>query len=151
AAETQGSRMDFTAGTAEGERGVFRPGGTVGKADYRVSSRFSRREGMPLATGACDKPRFSSNVGACRMDWAPGEADQVLLEGNLFSGLDRRMEGEWISTPPYRNYYQVRDNSSASSLMGRWRRKLSETSSTQLQVAFDNQERGPHPGLRTDM
>lgn len=137
--ETQGVYLDARAGPGRQAIGA-RFGGRAGEdLSYQFNVRWLKQDEAytPANTPADDgRERLG---GGFRLDWTPGDADTVSLQGEIFDGrLEQAGPGG--------------EDTSGRNLMLRWNRRTSDTGALQAQIFYDRIERdsGANGNFHTD-
>ena len=138
AGETKGGFAQVGGGNEQGTLGV-RYGGTIGESiDARVYLRLLDRDSTERRTGGDGVDGLRLARSGFRMDWGPNDVSQLTLQGDVYSG-DK--DGEFLDdfslgTLPAGT---IRDevDLAGGNVLGRWSRRLSDTSSLRLQAYYD--------------
>ena len=84
--ETQGGFAEIGGGNLE-RYGAIRYGGRINETlSYRVYAQGIYQTDTPTSTGAPQADHWSRPQGGFRLDWTPGVADAVTLQGDAYYG-----------------------------------------------------------------
>jgi iron complex outermembrane receptor protein len=138
AKDTQGGLIYGGAGTEEQGFGGFRYGTKSGDHTYwRIYTKYFNRDDAVYASGDDAADGWDVLRGGFRMDWQGSSGDSLTLSGDIYDGE----LGETITTPslafPYSSTTDEEYDESGGNLLGRWERKISETSDMGLQLYYD--------------
>jgi iron complex outermembrane receptor protein len=137
--ETQGALVASGGGNQEGGFGSARVGGEAGsRLHYRFSSKYNSRSGLLLPSGARANDNLWKMQGGFRIDWEPSERDEVLFSGDAYQGDAGERFRVPLVEPPFQRQLSYRNSFSGNNVLGRWTRKHSERSLTQVQFYFDH-------------
>jgi iron complex outermembrane receptor protein len=129
AAETQGLRLDVGSGSQETAWDA-RYGGKLGDAlAWRVYFRSFAARDTVTAAGQGAQDHWRRPQEGFRLDWTPGAADTVTLQGDAYEGAE--------AVPN-----SVDERILGRNLTGRWTRGFGGFGSLQLQAYYDHTERG---------
>lgn len=137
--DTQGGLVSAGGGNQEGAFGGARFGARAGpRLHYRVYSRYLSRSGGLLEGGQRAPDNLLRMQGGFRIDFQPSQKDEIMVSGDAFdTGAGSRLS--LTSTQfPYQQVTPFRATSSAANVVGRWARRHSSRSRTQLQAFFDH-------------
>jgi len=137
--ETQGLRVQASAGSAPLGAGQVRYGGSVDTTlHFRVyGDEFTRPQSfLPNGKGANDEWR--SSQGGFRADWDRSASERVTLQGDVYSGD--------ISQPS-----AIESDLSGANVLGRWSREYSAASSMTLQLYYDRTHRYVPGGFEEEL
>jgi iron complex outermembrane recepter protein len=124
ASETQGVQVDVAAGNLQ-QVASFQYGGRLGDDfAYRLYAKTFWDENTLTATGATARDNWTKPQGGFRADWTPDAADQLTLQGDIFSG-------DTADSDP------MNDTISGGNILGRWNHGWSDGSTLQVQAYFD--------------
>ena len=126
-ADTQGGFVEIGGGNQQANA-LIQYGGRVG-ADltYRVYAQESWTNDTQTATGASAGDHWNKPQGGLRLDWTPTNVDDVLFEGDDYSGDEAQAGGDEIIA--------------GGDVLGRWNHAFADGSALQLQTYFDHVER----------
>jgi iron complex outermembrane recepter protein len=144
ARDTQSGMVTANGGTLEHIGGMIRYGGPLGnRGAYRVfldgfeMGHFLTPEHH---NGEDDWYLFH---GGFRADAQVSAKDSVALEGEAIRGNAGEMTNSVVSLqPPFNATLDLRERFSGWSVLGRWKRAISPSSETSLQIYFDRSNRG---------
>jgi iron complex outermembrane receptor protein len=124
ASETQGVSVDVGGGNLQ-QVASFQYGGRLGDdLAWRVYAKTFNDEDTLTTTGAKARDSWTNPQGGFRADWTAGAADQLTLQGDVFSG-DTADSGPTNTTI------------AGGNLLGRWNHAWSDGSTLQVQAYFD--------------
>jgi len=129
ARDTQGFLLYGGGGTYERAFGGVRYGGQLGtNAYYRVYAKYFNRDETPLANGTDGHDAWQMGQTGFRVDWYPGEANQLTFQGDGYDGaIDQLANGD------------IRV--AGGNLLGRWSHTFSEESELKVQLYYDRTHR----------
>jgi iron complex outermembrane recepter protein len=133
---TQGTRVRVHAGTFEKGSAALRVGGSKGKVDYRVFSRWTGTGSTELASGGAAGDDMERVTNGGRLDWSGGR-DALAVSTQLVLA---RAHSLWLTPAmPQQTPLPLSDASTmnAWTLMTRWSRALERGGRVQLQSAAD--------------
>lgn len=143
AKDTQGTLITMGAGTEEQGFGAVRYGTALGEAFHvRLFGKYFNRDDFTGGgSGKDSHDEWKFGRGGLRADWAPSERDSFTILGDYYSGSVGERLPISTFTPPF-----VRDVTgnfpvSGTSVLGRWRRMLSNQADLKLQFYYDRTER----------
>jgi len=144
AKDTQGGLMYGGAGTEERGFGGVRYGTKSGENTYwRIYTKYFNRDDAVYASGDDAADGWDVLRGGFRMDWQGSGGDTLTLSGDIYDGE----LGERITTPslifPYSSTTDEEYDQGGGNLLGRWERKISETSDMALQLYYDRYDIDP--------
>lgn len=140
--ETQGTLVTAGAGTEEQGFGSVRYGSKIGEnAYYRVYGKYFKRSGLVDASGRNRNDGQQAVRGGGRMDWQMTDRDALTLTGDLYHTNLRETPLGFSADAPFALPVNSRGDFSGVSLLGRWKRNLSERSDMALQVYYDRFDR----------
>jgi len=107
----------------------LRYGGQLGtNAFYRIYTKYFKRDATVFPNGAEGQDDWQMGQGGFRVDWYPGEANQLTFQGDGYDGaIDQLVNGE-IGV-------------SGGNLLGRWSHTFSEQSDLKVQLYYDRTHR----------
>lgn len=138
-AETQGSRLELSAGSEDAAIASGRQGGVIGEnATYRLSTKFDTHDSTNLPSGGDGNDGWSNGQANLRVDWTPTAEDKILLESglNAIEGGERYI-GPSLAAP----YSETRDGDirrRGAFVLGRWDRSLGNRADFSLQGFVDH-------------
>jgi iron complex outermembrane receptor protein len=142
ARHTQGGLVSGGGGNQEGGFGAARFGAQAGsKLHYRVYSKYFSRSALLLDSGERAPDDWQKLRGGFRLDWQASSRDEVLLSGDSYQGEAGARQGLPAGEPMFQQTLQEHAKFSGANLMGRWTRRHSDRSRTQLQAFFEHTER----------
>ena len=137
ASDTQGGLLSLSAGNLE-QSASLQYGGKLGDdLAYRVYLREYNGDDTQTSTGATAHDHWSKPQGGFRLDWTPGDADTVTLEGDAYSGWDSQQP---LGTP--------NEDISGHNIQAHWSHDFADGSQLQVQAYYDGTSRGT-PGNGT--
>lgn len=140
--ETQGTLVTAGAGTEEQGFGSVRYGSKIGeKAYYRVYGKYFKRSGLVDASGRNANDGQQAVRGGGRLDWQLTDRDSLTLTGDLYHTNLRETPLGFSAAAPFALPVNSRGDFSGVSLLGRWKRNLSERSDMALQVYYERFDR----------
>jgi len=129
ARDTQGFLLYGGGGTEQRAFGGVRYGGQLGtNAYYRVYTKYFDRDDTPLPNGVDGQDAWQMGQGGFRVDWYPGEANQLTVQGDGYGGA--------INQPANGDIRVAGGN-----LLGRWSHTFSEESDLKAQFYYDRTHR----------
>jgi len=138
AKETQGLLVVGGGGTELHGLGAVRYGAAIGsRAHVRVNGKVWDRDGTTLPSGQDLPNGLTLGQGGFRLDWDVSAKDVVTLQGDLY-------EDHWDQTLPTAVIAR------GSNVIGRWSRRLAESSDLKVQVYADRVHRKV-PGADDDV
>jgi iron complex outermembrane receptor protein len=124
ASETKGLYVDARAGPDRQAIGARLSGRAGENLSYAIHGRYLHEDGFDLASGASAKDPWRHLQGGFRLDWTPGDADLVTLQGDIFGGRDG-LPGT------------SEEDISGRNLTARWNRDMGGSGQLQAQVFYD--------------
>src|SRR5690606_25294459 len=110
-------------------------GGKLGDdLSYRIYALSSRRDHSFNADSANNDGWYLGQTGVS-LEWRPSEADEVIVHGNVYLGNQGEPEASALD---------------GQNFLGRWSRRLSETSSLVVQAYYDRTWRRDRPSTIFD-
>lgn len=143
AQDSLGGFAEIGGGNEEQGFAGFRYGTKLGEdAAVRGYVKSFSRDASTRFDGEHASDDWQMSQGGFRLDWQQSEADLFTFQGDMYSGKEDGMlrDDFTIGTmpgPDYRGQVDV----SGGNLLGRWERRLSETSDFQLQAYYDYTKR----------
>jgi iron complex outermembrane recepter protein len=142
AGDTLGALASTGGGNQEGGFGSARFGGEVDpRLRYRFYSKYFSRSGTFLESGERLADNWLKLQGGFRVDWAPSDRDQVMVTGDAYQADGGDRQSLPLFEPPFQAIANYRASFTGANLLGRWTRRHSERSSTQLQAFYDHSTR----------
>lgn len=154
AKDTQGLLLSGGGGTEQRAFATTRYGGQIGDdLFYRAYAKGVRLDDGAVASGDSGADETDLGRTGFRLDWAPTEADQILLAGDVFAE-DYGSTGvrHPLLVPPYLASFDDNGSATGGSVLVRWSRGMSDTSEAALQGSYnrlDKQEQGLE--IKTDV
>ncbi len=144
---TQGGSISLGGGTEEHGFGDFRYGGAIGpKAHYRLhGTAFDRGEQFSVQGDTNDGWRGAS--GGLRLDWQPTDRDGFTFQGGYLHSVAGRLDVRPQATAPFFYVSREDDTANTGSVLLRWNRRRSPTSSWALQGYWYRSARHSESGL----
>jgi iron complex outermembrane receptor protein len=141
ARDTQGGLVVGRAG-AEEQIGAARYGGAIDKDTfYRVYAQYRTHDDFPLADGSDDHDGYDSQRAGFRIDRYATSADQLTLEGEIYSGRNGQTISIPTFSPPFTTLVDDTATPAGGYFLSRWTHNISEHSSFSLQLYYDRVER----------
>ena len=123
--ETQGGFAEIGGGNLE-RYGAIRYGGRVNEnLTYRVYAQAYYEPDTPTSTGVPQQDHWSRPQGGFRVDWTPGAADAVTLQGDAYYGSEATTTAI-----------------GGGNLTARWNHSWQDGSTLQVQAFYDRVVRG---------
>ena len=141
AVDTQGTSISATLGDADRVTASVRHGGRIGHSGYfRVNSRYyDRRVDSDLPWGN----RWRDFRAGFRAEWHTGSRDSFMVTGDVFrAGVHDVFLPVTSRLSPRPAPTDLDSVPESGSLLGRWERKLTESSGVALQVSYSRSRRG---------
>ena len=140
--DTLGALVSTGGGDQEGGFGEARFGGEVDpRLRYRFYSKYFSRSGSFLPSGERLADNWLKLQGGFRVDWEPSDRDAVMITGDAYEGDGGDRQNLPLYEPPYQAIATYRASFTGANLLGRWTRRHSERSSTQIQAFYDHSTR----------
>ena len=142
--DSQGLLASVGVGSEDHGLGAVRFGGELGgeKGHYRVYGKyFDRDSSVSPSMGIQPNDGWSATRAGARFDLAPSTRDSVDLHASVYSG---RSGETVIATSPLTPFPMMRDGDqdlAGVSVLGRWERQLSESSTMLLQGSYSRTTR----------
>jgi iron complex outermembrane receptor protein len=132
ASETKGLFADVRAGPDRQAIGA-RVSGQAGDAlSYQVHGRYLHDQAYQFASGASAQDGWRHFTGGFRLDWTPGQSDQLMLQGEIFGAREH--------LPP-----ADIEHVSGRSLTLHWAHDLGSAGQLQAQAFYDRIKRNDKP------
>jgi len=133
ASETQGLTADIGAGNFQ-QIASFQYGGHLGDdLAWRAYAKTFEDLDTVTASGAKARDNWSKPQAGFRADWTPDAADQLTLQGDIFSG-------DIADSGPQN------DTISGGNVLGRWNHGWSDGANLQVQAYFDRASQSTNMG-----
>lgn len=132
ASETKGVMADIRAGPDRQAIGARISGHAGDTLSYQVHGRYLHNEAYELASGASAQDGWRHFTGGFRLDWTPGQADQLRLGGELF-GANEHLPGSQT------------EHISGRSLSLQWNHDLGAAGQLRAQAFYDRIKRNDKP------
>lgn len=130
ARDTQGLLLYGGGGTEERAFGGVRYGGQLGtNAYYRIYAKYFNRDETPLPHGADGQDDWQMGQSGFRVDWYPGEVNQLTFQGDGYGGAINQLANGDIRV-------------AGGNLLGRWSHTISDESDLKVQLYYDRTHRG---------
>ncbi|MBI1790303.1 MAG: TonB-dependent receptor [Acidobacteria bacterium] len=138
--DTQGALVS-TSGGAESPGALgLRYGGRLGRGlYYRGSTNYAYRQSLADTASQVSPDPWKGSHAGLRLDWDVTRRDSLTVTGDLYDGRAGQILSIPSLTPPVGP--RARAGQAAldgNSLMGRWKRRLSDRSDMTLQVDYSN-------------
>jgi iron complex outermembrane receptor protein len=139
ARDTQGLFATFGAGNEERAFGELRYGGKIGEHFFwRVYGKYFDRDAGHNPTGPPSYDAWQMARQGLRIDWQIGARDHLTVLGDVYDGDAGQATGIAFYSPPgQRTVFQEADLAGGS-VLARWQRAFSATSTGHLQFFYDN-------------
>lgn len=142
AEDTQGLLSAAGAGSEERGFAGVRYGGKVGEdLHYRVYGKYFDRDAAQTSTGLGAADDWDMARGGFRMEWTPGDADVLTLQGDGYDGdagiTFTGLTGPMSPLTVFREDQQIH----GWNMLGRWTHTFSETMDASAQVYYDRTDR----------
>ena len=142
AEDTQGSLVTSGAGNQESAFGSLRSGGKLGAgAHYRIYSKYFQRDDQAAPSGGERADSWNALRSGFRLDWDGPARDSVTVQGDLFDGNAGQTLNLASLQPPFARTIDDNVQRTAGNILGRWKRRLSDTSYMALQTYYDRSQR----------
>ena len=142
AKDTQGGLLVAVAGDEDRGRGGLRAGGRFGeKAFYRVHTQTSKRNHQVKSNGDSALDEWETRRSGFRLDWEAGRRDSLTFQGDVFDGKVRGILRYPSLAAPFLREHEDHSTFSGGNMLGRWKRRYSDNSDSELQVYFDRSSR----------
>ncbi len=138
ARDTQGLLVSTAFGVEQQPATSLRYGGVLGSnLYYRVFTQYANQNGFadPAGNDAPDDRNIMH--GGARIDWEPGTADRVTLEGDYFNGEFGGQAQSLSLTPPYATNLYGENHKTGGDFLGKWTHDFSATSQMTVQTYYD--------------
>ncbi len=132
ASATKGGAVDLVAGTIRDEA-TASYGGSLGEADYRAFVKYFDRQGY----GQNNFDQWDMLRTGLRVDWTDGQANELFLSTEAFTGNIGENTTITFPTPPYTSFEDTHREVDGGFLLAGWSRTLSATSNFQMQMFYD--------------
>jgi iron complex outermembrane receptor protein len=142
--DTQGGMITASAGNAGTGPETIRYGGKARNLGaYRVYAEGFQINSLRTPAGLDGKDDWRYVHGGFRTDSTLSARDSLTTEGEAYHGNAGEIVYSIVSmNPPENATTAMRDRYSGGNLLSRWKRTISPTSETSLQVYFDRTTRG---------
>ncbi|HKU60156.1 MAG TPA: TonB-dependent receptor [Gemmatimonadales bacterium] len=138
ATDTRSGLVSAHAGTSDHVRATGRWGTALGaRSSVRAYGTFLERSASHLADGDLGEDDWQQGQGGARLDLAPGERDQVTVQGDVYTGSGGQLVQRAQLSPPYTETVDDQLDAGGGNLLARWSRRLGERSEVQLQGYYD--------------
>ncbi len=139
ASKTQGGLVTAHVGTEERGGAGVRYGGQIGGVGhYRVYAEARARDAGVLADGTRTNDTGKLGRTGFRTDLALGAHDTLTVQGDLFKGNAGEATLAPLLTPPFVRLIEQDERGVAGNLLGRWTRRLSNSSHVSLQAYYQH-------------
>jgi iron complex outermembrane receptor protein len=122
--ESKGLYADARAGPDRQAIGARISGRAGHDVSYEIHGRYLHEDAFDLASGASAHDPWHHLQGGLRVDWTPGDADLLTLQGDLFGGRN----GQPGATA---------EHMSGRNLVARWNRNLGSAGELGAQLFYD--------------
>lgn len=132
--QTEGGRMDVGGGTLDEFAGSLRYGIPVSDStSVRVFGKYRQHAEMEDVSGGPAEDDYRAGTAGFRLDWDPSDTADFMLSGRGFSGeYSEKVDLLSLPGPGYLTTV-TSPNSSGGHALGRWGRRIDETSRVELQ------------------
>jgi iron complex outermembrane receptor protein len=144
AGETQKAIATVAGGTLEHGSGMVLFGGSIGsRGAYRVFADSFEMGHFLIPNNQSGKDDWYIFHGGFRADADISSKDSLTMEGEAVRGNAGELATSIVSLlPPLTATFDLRDRFSGWNVLARWKRVLSPSSQTSLQVYFEHSNRG---------
>lgn len=140
ATQTQGALATAGGGTKDRAFGGARYGGKIDEQlRYRLYTKYANRADQVMETYASNRDNSWDVRGGLRLDWQAGDADQVTLQGDLYSARTGQQGMVDLGSGPLIGYKDA--VSGGGNVLLRWEHTLSAASDWTAQLYYDRVER----------
>jgi iron complex outermembrane receptor protein len=140
--ETQGGLITAGVGTEEKGFGSVRYGASSGEnTTWRLYGKYFNRDDSKRTDGSDASDQWDMLRGGFRMNHVdtPGR-NAFTIQGDIYNGDIGERITTYSQTPPFSTTTDERNDMTGLNVLGRWDRKLSETSDFTLQFYYDYSE-----------
>jgi iron complex outermembrane receptor protein len=143
ARNTQGGLLSTAAGDEDNAVVALRYGGSAGEnTHYRVYGKYFDRDGFVDARGEDAGDNWRQKKTGFRLDHRLTADDGLTLQGDFHEGdVGGALGAAATLRPPYERPASGEQRTRSANVLGRWKRRLSETSDFALQLYYDRSER----------
>lgn len=142
ASDTQGALVTGGGGTDVSAWGGARYGGKLGDAlHYRVYAKYLLHDDTRALRGGDAVDEWDAIRGGFRLEWTPGEDDELTVQGDLYSQTFDSTANIATLTSPFSETINDTGHAVGGNLLARWTHTISETSQSALQVYYDRADR----------
>lgn len=121
---TQGLFVSAGAGSSLKQMAEARYGGKINDDfTYRIYGQHYNRKPTFLANGSENIDKWNLTQGGFQLDWAPGNANAIAIQGNFYGGIEP-------ASPKSSSI-------DGQNVMGRWTHTFSEKSELSIQAYYD--------------
>ncbi len=132
ASETKGLYADVRAGADRQAIGARISGQAGEQLSYQVHGRYLHEQAFDLTSSVSAEDGWRHFTGGFRLDWTPGRADLVTLEGEAFGARENLLATD-------------REHVSGRSMTLHWNHDLGSAGQVQLQAFYDRIKRNDKP------
>lgn len=144
AADTQGTVVSVEGGGPR-EQATVRHGVELGPgAHLRFTAKRFEADPLKEADGETANDAWRQGRAGFRLDWAPAWRDQVMVEGDVYSGSRERLTNDVLFEPPYTPTVRDEEDIAGGYLLGRWQRRYRNGSSWTFKSYYDYRTRDKH-------
>jgi iron complex outermembrane recepter protein len=138
ARDTRGWLFSSAFGSEEQpSAGIRYAGQSRGDLHYRAYARYFDRAHFEDSTGRATGDDWRSVRGGFRLDWLPDAADELTVQGDIYSSDVGQYWTHASLTPPTNIDSEITRDHRGGNLLARWNHDYSPTSSSSLQVYYD--------------
>ena len=142
ASDTHGGLVVTGAGNVDQGSGTLQYGGSVGKTDYRVYTKYLNQDHLPDSAGLDGGDGWHMLQGGFRTDSVLSSKDTLMFQGNIYSAREGTPTTYLPSvTAPALVNNELLANLSGGFIQGEWAHTFSTHSDTSLQVSYDRYQR----------
>jgi iron complex outermembrane receptor protein len=142
ASDTHGGLAVTGAGNVDQGSGTLQYGGSVGKTDYRVYTKYLNQYHLPDSAGQDGGDGWHMLQGGFRTDSVLSSKDTLMVQGNIYSAREGTPSTYLPSvTAPSLLDNELLVNFSGGFIQGAWTHTFSTHSDTNLQVSYDSYQR----------
>jgi iron complex outermembrane recepter protein len=150
AKDTQGVLVSGGAGTEETGFTTARYGAEIAPHTYaRVYTKYFERDSFESTRAGNQGHDASDNWwqgrGGFRVDWDPGDADALTVQGDVYGGDSDSFSGQAAPPPDFAVSGPESPGVIGGNVLARWTHRLAGGSETQLQGYFDRTDRDSRP------
>jgi len=135
--ETHGALISTSVGSEDRPATSFRYGGQLGQSlHYRAYGKYFNRTGLVDRNGDPTPDDREARRAGLRMDWTPSEENKFTVESDFHNTDAGETSAVASLAAPFLRAVNVNNYNRGQSILGRWRRTLSETSDLTVQSYY---------------